>query len=114
MTDYTVELTEKAEADVERAYLWTGRTSPGMAERWHVGFVAKLASLSAMPSRCPVARENDSFPDVTVRQLLYGKYRILFHVIEAQDQGAQGTVRVLHVLHGAQSPVPPAENGETE
>ena len=106
MTTYDVSLTERAEDDVERAYLWHSRRSPEVAARWYAGLLAALDSLSALPERCPVAPENDVFPDVTVRQLLYGKrrtsYRILFFVIPPADGEASGTVRILRVLHGAQ------------
>ena len=102
MTAYSVELTERAETDVERVFLWIGRRQPELAERWHAGFVAKLASLASMPGRCPVAREDDAYPDTTMRQLTYGQYRILYHIIEPQSPDAEGAVRILHVLHGAQ------------
>jgi plasmid stabilization system protein ParE len=36
-----------------------------------------------------------------VRQLLYGEYRILFILVEADDDGEDDTVRILHVRHGA-------------
>jgi hypothetical protein len=45
-------------------------------------------SLSQMPKRCPLARENKYFSQ-EVRQLLYGRgrnsYRVLFTILEGQD-----------------------------
>jgi hypothetical protein len=53
----------------------------------------KIYTLENLPTRCPIAPENDAF-DVEVRQLLFGKYRILFWI-----DGR--IVRVLHIRHGA-------------
>jgi len=51
-----------------------------------------------MPKRCPLAPENEYYPE-EIRQLLYGRrqgrYRILFTI-------EQRTVTILHVRHGAQ------------
>ena len=61
-----------------------------------------IESLSQMPKRCPLARENESFSQ-EIRQLFYGKgrssYRILFTILEEQDTS---TVRILHIRYGAQ------------
>jgi plasmid stabilization system protein ParE len=61
-----------------------------------------IESLSEMPKRCPLARENEYFSQ-EVRQLLYGKgrnlYRILFTILEGQEVS---TIRILHVRHGTQ------------
>ena len=101
---YLVELTEKAQIEVDRIYLWHSKRDLDLAHRWHEGFVTTLNSLTAMPGRCPIARENEDFSGITVRQRIYGKYRILFHVIEPQEPETEGLVRILHVLHGAQKP----------
>lgn len=103
MQRFAVELTDRADLDVERIYLWQSRRSPEAAHRWHVGFLAALDTLTSMPERCAEARESIAFPDVTVRQLLFGRYRILFHVLQPSGDNEEGVVRVLHVFHGAQS-----------
>lgn len=58
-----------------------------------------IESLSQLPKRCPLARENQYFSQ-EIRQLLYGRgrnsYRILFTVLEEQE-GA--IVRILHIRH---------------
>ncbi len=38
-----------------------------------------------------------------VRQLYFGRYRLVFHVAEAADDKEEGTVIVRRVLYGAQS-----------
>ncbi|HTE17794.1 MAG TPA: type II toxin-antitoxin system RelE/ParE family toxin [Armatimonadota bacterium] len=100
MTTYSVQLTDQADMEVEHIYMWHSQRSPELAHRWYTGLLAALDSLSTMPQRRAVAREDDAFQGVTVRQLLYGKYRILFHVVEPEE-GEEGVVRVLHVAHGA-------------
>jgi plasmid stabilization system protein ParE len=118
LTTYEVTLTEQAEVEVERSYLWHSRRSPEVAARWYAGLLAALEPLSMLPRRCPVALEDQAFPDVTVRQLVYGSrrsaYRILFYVIEPTTVGEPGVVRVLHVLHGAQQRLGQPDQSEDE
>lgn len=102
MKVYTVELTEKAEIDLDRIYLRYNRISPDQADRWRAGFTKSAASLSSLPNRCPIVRDSDRFQGITVRQLLFGNYRILFHVIELAEEETEGVVRVMRVLHSAQ------------
>ena len=71
---YQVEISDEAEAELSAAF------------RWYIGARAAINSLSELPRRCPLARENASYPDNEVRQLLYGTgcsaYRILFMVFD--------------------------------
>ena len=62
-----------------------------------------LAKLTSLPHRCPRTRDGDRYPSVIARQIYFGKYRIVFHVIEADADEAEGTVVVLRVLYGSQS-----------
>jgi plasmid stabilization system protein ParE len=77
-------------------------TSPEKAREWYEGLLNAIESLSAMPKRCPIARENQYFSK-EIRQLLYGKgrnsYRIIFTIAENEDVSA---VRILHIRHAAQ------------
>lgn len=73
------------------------------ATAWQQKFENTLASLTSLPNRCPKARDGSRYPGVVVRQLYFGKYRIVFHVIEADADEPEGTVVVLRVLYGAQS-----------
>ena len=65
---------------------------------WYNGLVKKIDTLRRHPTRCPLAAENDKFPE-EIRELLYGrsgkrihKHRILFTVRE-------DTVHILYVRH---------------
>ncbi len=112
MNTYIVELTDKAEIDVDSIYLGHNWRTLNQAERWRSGFAKSLASLSMLPNRCPTARENARYSDTVVRQLLFGKYRLLFHVVEPDEDETEGYVRVMRVLHGAQSLEPEDKNDE--
>jgi len=107
---YSVELTERAEIDVDGIYLGYNWITPNQAERWRVGFAKSLASLSSLPNRCAVARDDARYQGITVRQLLFGKYRILFHVVEPAEGETEGSVRVIRVIHGARATEPEEED----
>jgi plasmid stabilization system protein ParE len=101
--NYRVELSSVAEAEADGAYLQLSQmTSPEKARRWYSGLLQAIESLSQMPKRCSLARENERFSQ-EVRQLIYGKgrnsYRVLFTILEGQEVS---TVRILHIRHGAQ------------
>ncbi|MFK0729886.1 MAG: type II toxin-antitoxin system RelE/ParE family toxin [Gloeotrichia echinulata HAB0833] len=61
-----------------------------------------IESLSQMPKRCSLARENDYFSQ-EIRQIIYGRgrnsYRIIFTILVGEEIS---TVRVLHIRHAAQ------------
>jgi plasmid stabilization system protein ParE len=101
--EYQVEVSDEAEAEMDAAYLFLSQRSPDAAFRWYTGARAAINSLSTFPRRCPLAREDASYPDNEVRQLLYGTgrsaYRILFMVF---DDDAE--VRVVQFRHGARLP----------
>jgi plasmid stabilization system protein ParE len=50
-----------------------------------------------MPARYPLAPENEEHAN-EIRQLVYGRYRILFTI-------QPGRVVILHVRHGARLPL---------
>ncbi|MGH2437870.1 MAG: type II toxin-antitoxin system RelE/ParE family toxin, partial [bacterium] len=100
--DFRVELADQAKHDIVAIYDWLLSQQAGDAgERWFIALRAAIASLASMPSRCPLAPENQDSP-VEVRHLLYGRrphvYRILF-AIEGD------VVQVLHIRHGRRRPV---------
>ena len=99
--DFRVELSDQAQRDIAAIYDWLRSEQAGDAgERWFVALRAAIASLTSLPSRCPLAPENRDSP-VEVRHLLYGErphvYRILF-AIEGE------AVQVLHIRHGRRRP----------
>jgi plasmid stabilization system protein ParE len=101
---HKVLLTPRAAGDAEAVYRWIARDAPDTAIDWYNGLLDAFDSLNSLPNRCPLAREAPSLRR-DVRQLLYGKYRILF-VIEGK------LVRILHVRHGARRDVRRADLAE--
>jgi plasmid stabilization system protein ParE len=70
---FRVELSDRAQADITAIYDWLCSQQAGDAgERWFLALREAIASLSTLPSRCPVAPESREAP-VEVRQLLYGR-----------------------------------------
>jgi plasmid stabilization system protein ParE len=96
-----VEVTALADANLEEIYLRIRQDSPGRAAEWRTGLLKAAQSLNLFPERCPLAPE--SGPELEIRQLIYGEYRVLFTV-------AKDTVYVLHIRHGARQPL---RSGET-
>jgi plasmid stabilization system protein ParE len=98
---YRIEVSSVGEAEADKAFLWMSQIiSTEKARQWYQGLLNAIESLSEMPNRCPLARENKSFSQ-EIRQLLYGRgrnsYRVLFVVLEEAS-----TVRILHIRHAAQ------------
>lgn len=91
---YRVEFTFQAEVEADSAYEWIVKESPTNAQSWFEGLLESIESLSSLPERCPIALESEDVGQ-EIRNLLYGKFRILFLI---EDQ----TVFILHVRHGAQ------------
>ena len=103
---YRIEISSVAEAETDAAFLNLSQlTSPVKASHWYAGFLEAIESLSVMPNRCSLARENKYFSQ-EIRQLLYGRgrssYRILFTILEI---GEVHTVRILHVRHSSQQSI---------
>ena len=106
--NYDIEFTDVADMEIQNILIWIMGRSPDYADRWQEGLEISINSLTIMPGRCPLAPENNEF-DVEVRQLLYGVYRILFMLADADDDGESDTVRILHARHGAQQHLRRAE-----
>src|SRR5919106_2992647 len=108
MTTYRVEPTDKARVDAGEAYFWSSEQSEGAALRWYEGLMKAFRSLEKNPLRCPPAPESVFFEE-EIRQLIYGRYRVLF-TVEGE------TVFMLRVRHGAQEYLKPEdeETGEEE
>lgn len=99
---YRIEISSVAEAEADSAFLRLSQvTSVAQASQWYSGLLKVIESLSTMPKRCKLARENEYFSQ-EIRQLFYGQsrnsYRILFTVLEETS-----TVRILHIRHSSQS-----------
>src|SRR5688572_12804946 len=61
----------------------------------------RFASLSALPTRCPISAESRDSP-VEVRQLLYGRKPHVYRILFAVDGDS---VQVLHVRHARRRPL---------
>ena len=69
---FDVIISETAEFDVRRnAKWWADNRSVDQSERWYVGILAKIESLSEVPQGCPVVRNSEQLGR-EVRQVLYG------------------------------------------
>jgi plasmid stabilization system protein ParE len=97
VAQYLVDFTRAAEREIEQIKEWIAVDSLEASGRWVDGLLAVVDRLERMPSRCPLAPENESHVE-EIRQMLYGSYRILFTILA-------GRVVILHVRHGARLPV---------
>jgi plasmid stabilization system protein ParE len=100
---YHIEISSVAEAEADKAFLQLSQvTSLERASQWYAGLLKVIESLSQMPKRCSLARENDYFSQ-EIRQIIYGRgrnsYRIIFTILVGEEIS---TVRVLHIRHAAQ------------
>jgi len=94
---FRVEISQNAKHDLDAILEWVTAREAGVAgTRWIQGLHDAIASLSHLPGRCKLAKEDASFP-FEVRQLLYGDktlgFRILFTVEE-------NLVKVLRLRRG--------------
>jgi plasmid stabilization system protein ParE len=101
---YRVIIEPTADRGIREAFHWiTEHTSPTAAAKWYNALEKKIQTLKSHPRRCPVAAENDRFPE-EIRELLHGRrrqrYRIIFTIRE-------DAVHVLYVRHGAQDEIEP-------
>jgi plasmid stabilization system protein ParE len=97
---FRIEFTDVADMEVEETFLWMLTRSPDQADQWQEGLEDAVDKLADFPRSGPLAPENDAFA-IEVRQLLYGKYRVLYTLVDTDDDGEEDTLRVLHVRHGA-------------
>jgi plasmid stabilization system protein ParE len=87
-----VEITALAEADLETIYQYIQDDSPTRAAEWRRGLLQAAQALEQWPHRCPLAPESGA--GLEIRQLLHGRYRVLFTV-------TRETVYILHIRHAA-------------
>jgi toxin ParE1/3/4 len=92
---YLVNVTFRAERDLNILYEQINAQSSDAAMKWYLGLKNDILSLEDHPNRCPVIRSRDK-----LRHLLYGRkphvYRVIYRVLERQK-----LVVVLHIRHGA-------------
>ena len=94
---YSVQITDKALAEIDEALGWYAERSVSVAVRWYVSLREAISSLEDSPERHGFAPESDWYPG-ELRQLPHGKkrgtYRVLYEI-----RGK--IVFILRVRHGA-------------
>jgi toxin ParE1/3/4 len=93
---YRVRLSARAAKEIEAIGDYIAADSPENAARFVEGLLEQIQTLRFMPARCAKAREGTR-RGVTLRQLLYEPYRIIFGVSDR-------AVTVYAVRHGARLP----------
>jgi toxin ParE1/3/4 len=100
---YFVNLTARADRDLEDLYDEINAEHSDAAFRWYVAFTEAILTLEDQPKRCRLTPESDKF-----RHLLYGNkphtYRVIYRVLERQKR-----VEVLHIRHGARRRFEPSD-----
>jgi plasmid stabilization system protein ParE len=98
---FRVDLTRRAEADLEELYGWVVGRAPSQGAAWFNGLEKAIASLDRLPERCPGAPESVD-PQRPVRALHYGGARHVYRVLFWVDDTAR-IVNVLHIRRGSRS-----------
>jgi toxin ParE1/3/4 len=104
---YLVDLTTRAERDLEDLYEKINAAESIASGRWYNGLERAVNALERSPRRCPVVPESRR-TGRPLRHLLYGKkphvYRVVYEIDELQK-----VVRVLTIRHGARDEASPEE-----
>ena len=95
MKTYRITITEEAFSQVDAAFYYTQAQSPQNADKWVRELYDRVNSLTTMPERFGVARENKSFAQ-ELRCLRHYSHRILYTVDHEFT-----VVNVHAVLHGS-------------
>ena len=85
---------EARDEAIEAASYIAEHASTDTALHWYEGLENAIESLATMPHRCPLARENEAFPGIELRQIIFKSHRLIFTV-------KQRIVHILHVRHAA-------------
>ena len=101
---YRVELTTRANRDLEDIYQHIHAADVPPAADWFNGLEKALRTLERFPRRCPITPEAHKLR-LSLRHLLYGKKPHIYRVIYQIDD-SQRIVHVLTISHGAQDEFP--------
>ena len=103
--NFVVETSDTAQAEIDAAFLRLAAYDPDFAGRWLEGLTQALESLELLPRRHEKITLKGSEKRET-RRMLYRNgrtvYRIVFMLLDNDDDGEEETVRVLQVRSGAQ------------
>ncbi len=100
---YRVDITQRAERDLDRIYLTIEADSSEQARVWFNGLERTVLSLDEHPARGAPIPEGGA-----LRHLLYGRKGHRYRIIYAIDE-ASSSVTVLHIRHGARDAFQPDE-----
>ena len=96
---YRVELTDRAERDLDRLYRKIKAAESSAASAWFNGLEAAVLSLDENPARGAVTQESASLRHLLYRSKSY-TWRIIYKIDEART-----IVHVLHIRHGSRKPM---------
>ncbi len=104
--NFIVEISDGAQAEADAAFLRHTAYDPNFAGRWLEGLTRAIASLDTFPRRHErVTAEGVGSRET--RRLLYRQgrtvYRIIFTLVDTDDDGEDDTVRVLQIRPAAQT-----------
>lgn len=98
--NFIVETSEVAEAEIEAAFLRLSAYDPEFAGRWLEGLTRAIISLETLPRRHERVQMEGAAGRET-RRMLYRNgrtvYRLIFTLVDADDDGEEETVRILQV-----------------
>jgi plasmid stabilization system protein ParE len=103
---YRVDVTERAERDLERIFIRIEADRSEPAHTWFNGLERTVLSLGQNPARGAPIPEGGG-----LRHLLYGRKGRRYRVIYAIDEASRA-VTVLHIRHGARDAFLPEEAGD--
>ena len=91
---YRVEITSRAEHDIDLIQAVIARDKPGAASKWVREVHRQIRSLNSMPQRFEIIPEVENL-NVEYRHIIYGNYRVIYRIRENR-------VNIIRVLHAAQ------------
>lgn len=101
---FSLEITDKALAEIDEALAFRAQRSVTTAVRWYLELMKAIRELPDNSQRWPLAPECEWFPGI--REMSFGKkrnlYRILFEI-------RGDTIYVLRVRHVAQDSIEPGD-----
>jgi plasmid stabilization system protein ParE len=100
---HKVELSLRAQGDIDSTYRRIRDDAPGRAARWRQRLLDAVDSLEHFPLRHALAPEAEAV-GMELRQMMFGVYRVLY-VVEGD------TINILTVRHGARQLLTPSELG---
>lgn len=98
---YRIVLEDLADTDIDDTYRWMTQHSQDKATLWYFDVLERIETLKNNPFRCPLAPENDLFPE-EIRQLIFHQYRILFTVRDEE-------IHILRVWHSRRDYARPSD-----